>query len=225
VFSLGLLGCGSATPVVAAPDASTPASDGAVLDAPTVDAPAVDAAPVCPGPRGKRECLTFAQVEARIRNPPGEFRPPVDAGPGDGGLAPLDVPLAPNGCYAPRYVQSGCCNPALAVEREGDQCCYLWCDMACCGRPMVVAGEARAAPMVPASAWTAQPAGVVAGLDAATRAALGLRRHRTSAAPDLATLMEMITPVDLPAIQLELRARRDLEAATAASTEVALSAE
>ncbi len=59
----------------------------------------------------------------------------------------------------------------------------------------------------------------------ATRAALGLRRHRTSAAPDLATLMEMITPVDLPAIQLELRARRDLEAATAASTEVALSAE
>ena len=40
--------------------------------------------------------------------------------------------------------------------------------------------------------------------------------------------MEMITPVDLPAIQLELRARRDLEAATTAataSTEVALSAE
>jgi len=179
--SLLPLGCAdSVTAADASADSGTPLDTVAPVDlgAPgdrpdLVDAPAVDAAPVCPGPRGKRECLTFAQVEARIRNPPGEFRPPVDAGPGDGGLAPLDVPLAPNGCYAPRYVQSGCCNPALAVEREGDQCCYLWCDMACCGRPMVVAGEARAARVVPASAWTAQPAGVVAGLDAATRAALG----------------------------------------------------
>jgi hypothetical protein len=64
VFSLGLLGCGSATPVVAAPDASTPASDGAVLDAPTVDAPAVDAptgdVDFARGVRGRRYCEVLA---------------------------------------------------------------------------------------------------------------------------------------------------------------------
>ena len=116
-------------------------------------ASAVDVASQCPTARAKRQCFTRAQVEDRIRNPPG-LRPPEDAGPGDAGLAPLDVPSEPNGCYAPRYVQSGCCNPAYAVEREGDECCYLWCDMACCGRPMVVRGEARAATMVEASAWS-----------------------------------------------------------------------
>ncbi len=139
-----------------------------------VDASAVDVASQCPTARAKRQCFTRAQVEDRIRNPPG-LRPPEDAGPGDAGLAPLDVPSEPNGCYAPRYVQSGCCNPAYAVEREGDECCYLWCDMACCGRPMVVRGEARAATMVEASAWSVASEGEVAGLDAPTRAALARR--------------------------------------------------
>lgn len=59
VFSLGLLGCGSATPVVAAPDASTPASDGAVLDAPAVDAPTGDV-DFARGVRGRRYCEVLA---------------------------------------------------------------------------------------------------------------------------------------------------------------------
>ncbi|TAK28995.1 MAG: ferritin-like domain-containing protein [Myxococcaceae bacterium] len=166
---------------VTPPDTGTPVDSGTPIDViaaedrpDAVDAPAVDVAPQCPTGRGKRQCMTRAQVEDRIRNPPG-LRPPEDAGAGDAGLPPLDVPSEPNGCYSPRYVQSGCCNPAYAVEREGDQCCYLWCDMACCGRPMVVRGEARAATMVEASAWSVASEGEVAGLDAPTRAALARR--------------------------------------------------
>jgi hypothetical protein len=159
-------------------DLGTPVDNGAPLDVPpsvdrpdVVDAPTVDAMPLCSAGRAKRQCMTRAQVEDRIRNPPG-LRPPEDAGTGDGGLPPLDVPSEPNGCYSPRYVQSGCCNPAYAVEVEGDQCCYLWCEMACCGRPMMVAGEARAARMVAGSAWSVASVGTVAGLDATTRRAL-----------------------------------------------------
>jgi len=166
---------------VTPPDTGTPVDTGTPIDVipaedrpDALDAPAVDVAPQCPTGRGKRQCMTRAQVEDRIRNPPG-LRPPEDAGAGDAGLPPLDVPSEPNGCYSPRYVQSGCCNPAYAVEREGDECCYLWCDMACCGRPMVVLGEARAATMVEASAWSVASEGEVAGLDATTRAALARR--------------------------------------------------
>lgn len=163
------------------PDLGTPIDAGIPVDLPTVedrpdvvDAPAVDVGAQCPTARAKRQCFTRAQVEDRIRNPPG-LRPPEDAGAGDAALPPLDVPSEPNGCYSPRYVQSGCCNPAYAVEREGEECCYLWCDMACCGRPMVVAGEARAAAMVQGSAWSEPSEGEVAGLDATTREALARR--------------------------------------------------
>lgn len=185
-FRLGLLatlapllplGCAdTVTATDASADTGTEIDTGTPVDRVTpVDQGApVDVPPQCPTTRVTRQCFTRAQVEDRIRNPPG-LRPPVDAGPGDAGAPPLDVPSEPNGCYSPGYVQSGCCNPAFAVEREGDECCYLWCDMACCGRPMVVGGEARAAAMVEASSWSVAPEGEVAGLDAPTRAALA--RH------------------------------------------------
>ncbi len=60
----------------------------------------------------------------------------------------------------------------------------------------------------------------------AIRAALGLRRDARKASPHLDALMEMIAPLDLPALQSELRARRDVEnAAAAAEAVIALSAE
>ncbi len=129
------------------------------------------------GTRAERQCLTFEEVEARIRTPPGGggagFRPIFDAGGvRDAGPEPIDAPRASNGCYAPQVVQSGCCNPALAVEREGELCCYTWCDMACCGRPMMVDGSPRSAETVTASSWVTVPTQTVGGLDASTRAAL-----------------------------------------------------
>lgn len=135
---------------------------------------AVDNGVVCPGARAERQCLTLEEVEARIRTPPlGGFRPIFDAGGArDAGPEPIDAPRESNGCYAPQVVQSGCCNPALAVEREGELCCYTWCDMACCGRPMVVGGAARSAEMVASSSWVTAPAQTAGGLDASTRAAL-----------------------------------------------------
>ena len=56
-----------------------------------------------------------------------------------------DLTVGPNGCVVPREVRSSCCNPASNVEVEGDRCCYTWCDMACCGRPLLIGGEARLA--------------------------------------------------------------------------------
>lgn len=158
-------------------DLGTPVDRPTVVDAGTpVDGPApADAGRTCPT-RESRQCLTLEEVEARIRSAPGggdALRPiPIDGGARDAALAPIDASREGNGCYSPQHVQSGCCNPATSVEREGELCCYTWCDMACCGRPMMVDGAPRAAEMVPASSWVASPSDLVAGLDAATRSAL-----------------------------------------------------
>lgn len=161
-------------------DTGSPVDTGSAIDAPTVDAPVVvdagvdtgvdagppDTGPVCPGGRAPtRECLTMAQVEARVRNPPQGGGGGTDAG------AAVDVPRAANGCYEARYVQDGCCNPAVAVDREGDDCCYSYCVGACCGRPMTVAGEVRAAALTRASSWVTPPR-AAEGLDPVTCAAL-----------------------------------------------------
>ncbi len=148
----------------AAPD--RPAPDAAPDVAPDV---APDAEPVCPG-ASARECLTEAQVESRIRTPPQGGGGPVDAG---ADVPPIDVPREPNGCYLRAAVRDGCCIAASAVAREGDLCCYTFCQGACCGRPFAVDGSPRAAPLAARSAWATSPAAARprgAALDAAARA-------------------------------------------------------
>jgi hypothetical protein len=146
-------------------DAGTDAGRQDVSDVP--DVPAVDVA-VCPG-RSARECLTEAQVESRIRTPPQGGGGPFDAGAAD--VPPITVPREPNGCYQASAVRDGCCNPAARVEREGDLCCYIYCQGSCCGRPFLVDGVARRAAAVPSPSWsTSSPVG--GGLGPAERAAI-----------------------------------------------------
>jgi hypothetical protein len=137
------------------------------------DAPVLPdtSASLCPA-RSARECLTQAEVENRIRTPfLGGDGPPVDGGtmppPGDVPVA-IDVPVAPNGCYVPSAVHDGCCNSAVAVEREASLCCYTFCQGACCGRPFTVEGASRTAYLIEASAWT-EASTVPVVLDAETR--------------------------------------------------------
>ncbi|MEZ4405642.1 MAG: ferritin-like domain-containing protein [Polyangiales bacterium] len=176
------LGCSDtvATADAGSNDTGATVDTGTPVDTPTVDTPVVvdagvdtgvdagppDTGPVCPGGRAPtRECLTLEQMEARVRNPPQGGGGVTDAG------APVDVPRAQNGCYEARYVQDGCCNPAVAVDREGDTCCYSYCTGACCGRPMTVDGELRAAALTRGSAWVTRPRAAEA-LDPVTREAL-----------------------------------------------------
>jgi hypothetical protein len=156
-----LAGCSG---TVAGTDAAAPADQppgDAPADLPSIDATpdatpdaardaAPDAAPLCPR-ESERECLTEAQVESRIRTPPQGGGGPVDAG---ADVPPIDVPRGPGGCYVAGAVRDGCCNAAAAVEREGDLCCYTFCQGACCGRPFTVGAAQRAAPVAARSGWS-----------------------------------------------------------------------
>jgi hypothetical protein len=159
-----LAGCsGTVTSTDASAPTERPVDDVIVpVDVPSIDVatdgPARDTAPdaaaVCPGPSA-RECLTEAQVESRIRTPPMGGGGPVDAG---ADVPPIDVPREPNGCYQRSAVRDGCCIAASAVEREGDLCCYTFCQGACCGRPFTVGSAMRAAPLAGRSSWGTSPA-------------------------------------------------------------------
>src|SRR5262249_14490654 len=59
-------------------------------------------------------------------------------------------------CAEAPQVQNSCCNPAIAGPiGEEDQCCYWFCEGACCGRPFVVEGTARVARVTERSDWGA----------------------------------------------------------------------
>lgn len=178
----------AAVPALAACSQSVTGSDAAappdvVVDASAPDASAPDVvsdvgrdtgadAPLCSFGTPRRECLTMAQAEARIRNPVGEM-PMRDAGSDD---VPLDVPVASNGCYAASALTDDCCNRAVLVEREGDTCCYTFCTGACCGRPFAIDGGARVAALCESDAWCSR--GELASLDAVTRDALAAAWRR-----------------------------------------------
>jgi hypothetical protein len=166
----------AAPDVAVAPDVTTTLDVTTVSDVTMVTDSVVMAdtgVPLCPG-ASARECLTQAEVESRIRTPPQGGGGPIDGGarflPRDVPSG-IDVPLAPNGCYVPGAVRDGCCNAAVAVEREGARCCYTFCQGACCGRPFVVEGAARSAALVPHSPWV-DAAPTLDTLDATTRTAL-----------------------------------------------------
>ncbi|MDB4928218.1 MAG: hypothetical protein JWM10_702, partial [Myxococcaceae bacterium] len=121
--------------------------------------------------RGRRttsECLTLEQVEARLRNPPGLRAP----GAADEQRA-ITARRQRNGCYPPRVVQNGCCNAAVSVSRRRGQCCYVFVEGGCCGRPLEIDGRARTAALVATRAWEGERAAPDGrGTDAVTRQGL-----------------------------------------------------
>ncbi len=89
--------------------------------------------------------------------------------PDGGGAATL------NDCPSPSSVQDSCCNAAdFGPWMEDGQCCYLNCPSGvCCGRPLLIDGRERLAPVVNRAEWLAalgEPGPL--GLDDASRAAL-----------------------------------------------------
>lgn len=80
----------------------------------------------------------------------------------------------PAGCPPASAIEDGCCNKAdFGPFEKNGQCCYGFCEGACCGRPFTIAGEARVAGVVERDDWCAEePSLGSAALDARTRAAL-----------------------------------------------------
>jgi hypothetical protein len=77
-----------------------------------------------------------------------------------------------NGCQIADQVRDGCCNaPVGGPEFENGQCCYAFCAGACCGRPLMVEGAPRVAPIVRRSDWPspALDRRLLCDLDAASR--------------------------------------------------------
>jgi hypothetical protein len=94
--------------------------------------------------------MTEDQARRNILFPPGEISPPPDGGFMDR-LA--SATREANGCYAPGFITEGCCSRARSVARTGEQCCYAFCVMACCGRPLMIDGAPRVAALAPRGDW------------------------------------------------------------------------
>ncbi len=53
-----------------------------------------------------------------------------------------------DGCLPMAQVSNSCCNSAVSGPRfDGKQCCYSFCSVSCCGRPFLVQGTPRVAPV------------------------------------------------------------------------------
>ena len=104
------------------------------------------------GSRVERTCYPRADMESKARYGCGQI--PKSPIPTD---AEVMAAFLPNGCLPKQMACDGCCNPA-AVEGEpqGDgSCCYTYCGGACCGRPLIVAGESRLAAVERRADWLA----------------------------------------------------------------------
>ena len=126
---------------------------------------------VCPsGAAPMRVCYPRAEMESKARFGCGQIAlAPV---PSDAQIASM---FLANGCLVGSAACDGCCNPAAAEgEPVGDgSCCYQYCGGACCGRPLLVAGESRIAATVRRGDWL--PAVALSGAALAADGAL-LRR-------------------------------------------------
>jgi hypothetical protein len=94
---------------------------------------------LCGGGSSATTCYSAEALKYNIENPPFGGKP---------GAVPMayDGPLPPEGCPDPSLVQDGCCNPGVGVAQlVGDECCYVHCNGACCGRPLEVDGVRRVA--------------------------------------------------------------------------------
>lgn len=99
----------------------------------------------------ERECFARASMEAQakygcgmIANPPARFTD-----------AEVQQHFLPNGCLERALSCNGCCNPAVSEgEPQADgSCCYMFCAGSCCGRPLIVEGQARLAGLERRSDW------------------------------------------------------------------------
>jgi hypothetical protein len=141
-----------------------PLACGGAMESPSKDPiePMDPAAPVEPvEPPSKESLLPSCEMGGR-----GEVRC----------FAPGSVQGSPslvdaNNCQI--QVQDSCCNAAQTGPAliEG-QCCYGFCAGSCCGRPLLVGGEARIAPAVERADWAATYDPQLAGLSTAERSAL-----------------------------------------------------
>lgn len=126
-------------PDATAPDAPLP--DVAPPDASVVDTAVVDALPACNTMTTER-CMTDDEARQNILFPPGKMTAPPDGGHVE---VLAMATREPNGCYAARYITNDCCNRARSVTVTTGRCCYVFCNEACCGRPLRVDGHARVA--------------------------------------------------------------------------------
>lgn len=56
-------------------------------------------------------------------------------------------------CPPAGMIQNSCCNTAQAGWEEAGQCCYVFCEGACCGRPLTVEGVPRLAGVIERADW------------------------------------------------------------------------
>ena len=158
--------------VATASPTTAPTSTGTPTATATADPVAV---PGCAQPR--EQCFTHDQLVELLRNPPrGGSLDPVPGETRRASFLPGDPAESAqwdkNGCLPPTAVHNGCCNPASAGPTfKGGQCCYSFCEGACCGRPLVVDGAPRVAHVLARSDWGGA-AHARSSLDEATRAAL-----------------------------------------------------
>ena len=95
--------------------------------------------------------------------------------PTDDSSRPIPPPVFDaNRCQVRAQVYDGCCNPALTGPSfEKGKCCYGFCTGLCCGRPLLVAGEARVAPIVKRDDWLESLSLAVAPLATTEKSELG----------------------------------------------------
>lgn len=121
-------------------------------------------APLCPGGQTE-QCFTLEELENLINNPPQGGDAALDAG--------ADAHIEVTDCVDKAMVQNGCCITAVAgPTKQGETCCYTFCDGACCGRPFVVDGHARLADCVARADWRTELPASELNLDSITRASL-----------------------------------------------------
>lgn len=172
--------------------ADTSVADTATQDTTTGDTQVVDSTgdagvdglstSICPNNQGELVCMTAAMLAYAVDNNSGGGAP-IDAGSADpdadgSSAPPLDYPVPPEGCPVKERVFDGCCNAASdGPVMVGETCCYVFCQGACCGRPLLIAGQPAQAEVQVVDGWASLGHAEADlrdafALDAATRAAL-----------------------------------------------------
>lgn len=104
----------------------------------------------CEYGRPQQFCLKAEQMESKARYGIGQV--PLDPPRTDEQVA---AGFDDNGCMRHDWVATSCCNPAEApgVPQDDGSCCYVACEGACCGRPLVVNGQALVAEVQSRADW------------------------------------------------------------------------
>ena len=117
---------------------------------------------MCSGQQGEVQCFDPGTTHFNVGNVPDDAAPPTPTPEFDS-----------NRCQVRAQVRDSCCNAAVTGPSfQNSQCCYGFCTGACCGRPLLVAGEARVAAVVKRDDWLESLSVAVAPLNAVERAEL-----------------------------------------------------